>query len=188
MRNTVRSTVIIAAAWISSVAAAAPVVIVQHDSLAIAADGTRVADVESSDPGDPAKSPHGDVVVRASDGSVRERFDPCHACSYGDTAWSPRGDALAFIAADHAAGKASLYVARDGTAREIAHVDGTANTLRWSPDGGRIALLVTVGAHKRTGAIEAGAPQVGEIGQSEDEQRRAVAPAGGGTPDRKSVV
>ena len=52
--------------------------------------------------------------------------------------------------------------------------------MRWSPDGTRIALLVTPGAHKKTGAIEASAPMVGVIGDSEDEQRIATVAATGG--------
>jgi hypothetical protein len=41
-------------------------------------------------------------------------------------------------------------------------------------------LLATVGAKKQTGAVEAGARQVGEIGVEEDAQRIALAPAAGG--------
>ncbi len=59
-------------------------------------------------------------------------------------------------------------------------VKGVANTARWSPDGASIALLATVGAKKQTGAVEAGARQVGEIGVEEDAQRIALAPAAGG--------
>jgi Tol biopolymer transport system component len=45
-----------------------------------------------------------------------------------------------------------------------------------------VAFLATVGAKKLSGAVEAGARQVGEIGlaQDEDEQRIAVVPAAGG--------
>jgi dipeptidyl aminopeptidase/acylaminoacyl peptidase len=39
---------------------------------------------------------------------------------------------------------------------------------------------VTLGAHKKTGAVEAGAAQVGEIGTSTDEERIAIIPASGG--------
>jgi dipeptidyl aminopeptidase/acylaminoacyl peptidase len=56
-----------------------------------------------------------------------------------------------------------------------------ANTARWSPDGSQLALLATVGARKLTGATEAGAPLVGEIGSTEDEQRIGVVPAAGGS-------
>jgi dipeptidyl aminopeptidase/acylaminoacyl peptidase len=49
-------------------------------------------------------------------------------------------------------------------------------TPRWSPDGSTLAALVIPGAHKLTGAVEAGAARVGEIDAAEvaDEQRIAV--------------
>jgi dipeptidyl aminopeptidase/acylaminoacyl peptidase len=43
-----------------------------------------------------------------------------------------------------------------------------------------VALLVTLDAKKKAGALEAGAPQVGEIGTAIDEQRLAVVPRTGG--------
>ena len=62
----------------------------------------------------------------------------------------------------------------------LTTIKGVANTARWSDDGGRIALLATVGAKKLTGAVEAGAAQVGEIGVEDDEQRIGIVPAQGG--------
>ena len=58
--------------------------------------------------------------------------------------------------------------------RTIATIAGIAQTPRFSPDGTRIALLVTIGAAKETGANQAGVRQVGEIGEKNDEQRIAV--------------
>ncbi|HEY2344525.1 MAG TPA: S9 family peptidase [Xanthomonadaceae bacterium] len=160
--------------------ATAPVVVRDFDDLALSPAGDRIVDVESLDPGNLADEPHGQVVLRSADGKVVASYDPCGACRYSDTAWSPRGDAFAFIATEQTAGSATLYVAGNGNARQVASLSGVANTVRWSPDGSRIALLATIGAHKRTGAIEAGAAQVGEIGESEDEQRIAVVAANGG--------
>ena len=77
-------------------------------------------------------------------------------------------------------GTATLYAVENGKPRVLTVISGVANSVRYSPDGSRIALLATVGAHKMTGAIEAGAAQVGEIGESNDEQRIAVLPAKGG--------
>ena len=62
----------------------------------------------------------------------------------------------------------------------ISTIKGVASTARWSPDGAQLALLATVGAKKLTGATEAGAAQVGEIGTSEDEQRIAIVARSGG--------
>lgn len=156
-------------------AAAAPVVIRDHDHLALAPAGDRVADVEALDPGNLADDPHGKVVLRAADGKILAQYDPCKTCRYSDTAWSPDGGRLAFVAS--VKGKATLYVVDGKAPRAALVVSGIANTVRFAPDGSRIALLVTVGAHKMAGAVEAGAAQVGEIGQAPDEQRIAVLPA-----------
>src|SRR6185312_11766575 len=83
-------------------------------------------------------------------------------------------------ATDRKKGTATLYAVEKNQPHALAVVKGIANDPRFSPDGMRIALLATVGAHKLTGAVEAGAAQVGEIGESNDEQRIAVLPAKGG--------
>jgi dipeptidyl aminopeptidase/acylaminoacyl peptidase len=162
------------------IAQAAPVVIRDHDHLALSPKGDRMADVEASDPGNLPDDPHGQVVLRDAGGKVLSTFDPCRTCRYSDTAWAPSGAAFAFIATDRKAGKATLYVVENNTPRAAAIVSGIANDARWSPDGTRIALLVTEGARKMTGAVEAGAALVGEIGEDNDEQRIAVLPAKGG--------
>ena len=161
-------------------AASEPVVLREHDALALSPAGDRVAAVEAVDPGNLPEEAHGVVVVRARDGKLIAQYDPCKTCKYSDTAWSPNGNLLAFIATDSAAGKTTLYVIDKDTPRAAANVDGIANTVRWAPDGARMALLVTQGAHKKAGAVEAGAALVGEIGASEDEQRIAIVAASGG--------
>ena len=159
-----------------------PIVVRSHDALSLSPAGDRVADVEALDPGNLSEEAHAAVVVHAADGRRSAQYDPCKACKYSDTAWSPKGNALAFLGADASAGKSTLFVVDGGNPRNAMSIDGVANTVRWSPDGARIAVLVTPGAHKKAGAIEAGAAQVGEIGVSEDEQRIAIVPAGGGEP------
>ncbi len=161
-------------------AQAAPVVIRDHDHLALSANGDRVADVEADDPGNLPEEPHGRVVVHDTHGTVLGSYDPCATCKYSDTAWSPSGDTLAFIATDSKAGTAALYAVTNGKPKLLTSISGVANTVRYAPDGSRIALLVTVGAHKMIGAVEAGAALVGEIGESNDEQRIGVVPASGG--------
>ena len=152
----------------------------QFDDLALAPAGDKVAAVESDDPGNLTEEPHGTVVVRDAGGKIIAHYDPCAACRYSDPVWSPKGDALLFLAADEKAGKTTLYRAASGNPQSLTVMTGVANTPRFSSDGARVALLVTLGAHKKTGAIQAAAPQVGEIGQNEDEQRIAVLPASGG--------
>jgi dipeptidyl aminopeptidase/acylaminoacyl peptidase len=147
-------------------------------ALSLAADGSKLVAVEAVDPGNLPKEPHGAVVVRDAAGKTIAIYDPCADCKYASTAWSPKGDAFAFIAT--ASGKATLYIVENGTPRAAAVVNGIANTLRFSPDGSQLAALVTLGAHKLTGATEAGAALTGEIGVSTDEQRIATMPVSGG--------
>ncbi len=168
----------VAALFIASPALAAP--IHQFNDLVLAPAGDRTATVESDDPGNLPDEPHGQVVVRDQGGKIVAHYDPCAACRYSGTAWSPKGDTLVFLAADEKTGKTVLYRAQSASVQPVATISGVANTPRFSSDGSRIALLVTLGAHKKTGAIQAAAPQVGEIGKKDDEQRIAVLPAAGG--------
>lgn len=152
----------------------------EYRSVAISAGGERVAAIEA-DAAAPGQRPHARIVVRdAVHGKVLAEYDPCAACSYDFPSWSPDRSSLAFIAADGAAGSATLWVVRAGQPQAAATIRGVASTARWSPDGSRIALLATVGAKKQTGAVEAGERLVGEIGVNEDAQRIAVVPAQGG--------
>jgi dipeptidyl aminopeptidase/acylaminoacyl peptidase len=152
----------------------------QFSDLALAPAGDKLAVVESDDPGNLADEPHGTVVVRDAGGKIIAHYDPCTTCRYSNPVWSPKGDAFVFLAADEKAGKTTLYRVASGNPQSLTVLSGVANTPLFSADGTRIALLATLGAHKKTGAIQAAAPQVGEIGQSEDEQRIAVLPASGG--------
>ena len=153
----------------------------EYRQVAISGGGESIAAIESSDPGIPGKHAHGRIVVRdAASGRIMSEYDPCAVCAYNAPSWSPDRKAIAFIGADQKAGTATLWVAEGGKVFAAATVKGVANTARWSPDGASIALLATVGAKKQTGAVEAGARQVGEIGVAEDAQRIALAPAAGG--------
>jgi dipeptidyl aminopeptidase/acylaminoacyl peptidase len=162
----------------------------QYASLVIAPQGDTVASVESGQEPDAPTPTHGVIVVRRSaDGQILARIDPCKTCDYANLAYGPGGQ-LAFIARDRKLGTASLMVQQGRAARRLATVNGLAADPRWSPDGKSIALLVTIGAQKETGAVQAGARQVGEIGETNDEKRIAIVPAAGGTlrtvspPDR----
>ena len=153
----------------------------QYADLAIAPAGDRVASVESAAEPDAPNTARGVVIIRAaSDGHVLARLDPCHGCSYSGLAFGTAGQ-LAFIARDKATGTATLMVQAGRVPRRLASVQGLAATPRWSPDGTRIALLVTVGARKETGATQAGIREVGEIGEVDDEQRIAIVAVAGGT-------
>jgi len=182
-RFTLMTAALLAAALVSvdALAATASAGARSYEDLALNGAGDRVAALESVNPPDAAKRAHASVVVRdAGSGKVLATYDPCPHCLYNYPSWSPDGKALAFIGNDSHSGNAMLYLASDGKVRAISTFKGVANTARWAPDGQRLALLATVGARKSTGATQAGAPQVGEIGTDEDEQRIALVPRSGG--------
>ncbi|MCP3735819.1 S9 family peptidase [Sphingomonas sp. RP10(2022)] len=137
----------------------------QYGALAIAPTGDRVAAIESA-------GGHGVVTLRSvADGRVLRTIDPCPTCSYAGLTFAPNGD-LVFLARDGATVRLTYADAR--TTRTIATIPGIAQTPRVSPDGKRIALLVTLGAAKEAGATQAGVRMIGEIGEKNDEQRLAV--------------
>lgn len=167
--------------------AAEPAAMRDYRSLAMSANGERIAAIESLEDGTPGKRPHGHIVVRdAANGAIVSEIDPCAACTYDQPSWSPDQKSLAFVAADSKAGTATVYVvaASAGAGASaplvVATVKGVASSARWSADGKQLALLATVGAKKEIGATAAGARQVGEIGSDEDEQRVALVSASGG--------
>ena len=140
-----------------------------YGALAITPAGDRVASIEPV-----GKSGHGAITVRqVGDGRIVRLIDPCATCAYAGLTFAPDG-ALAFVAREGGAASATLRVADARAVRTVATVPGLASTPRFSPDGRRIALLVTLGAAKETGATQAGVRQVGEIGEANDEQRLAV--------------
>jgi dipeptidyl aminopeptidase/acylaminoacyl peptidase len=143
----------------------------KYDGLAIAPKGDVVAAVESGD----EPNAHSVVTVRSvTDGHVVRTIDPCAKCSYSDPTFGADG-ALAFLSRDRAAGTTALNLADGaGKVRTIATIRGVAQNPRFAPDGKRIALLVTLNAAKEIGATQAGMRQVGEIGETNDEQRIAL--------------
>jgi dipeptidyl aminopeptidase/acylaminoacyl peptidase len=153
-----------------------------YRSLAISGNGERIAALEAVE-GEPKTGPR--IVVRdTATGKIVSTFvqSDCAQCRIEAPVWSPDGSAMALISTDSKAGTATVHVLRDGQLKPVATVKGVAGSVRWSPDGRQLAFLATVGARKLTGAVEAGARQIGEIGvaEQEDEQRIAVVSSGGG--------
>jgi hypothetical protein len=68
------------------------------DHRAMAPDGGRIADVEADEPGNLPADPHGHATVRDAAGKIVATYDPCNACKYSDTAFSPKGNARTFLA------------------------------------------------------------------------------------------
>ncbi|WP_375383218.1 prolyl oligopeptidase family serine peptidase [uncultured Sphingomonas sp.] len=164
--------VLLAAAVMAPTAFAAPVH--NYGGLVLSSAGDTIATVET-----PAGATRPVVTLRsASDGHVLRTLDPCPTCGYSGLTFGPDGK-LAFVARNRATSIAMLEVADGAAVTSVATIAGLASTPRFSPDGRRIALLVTLGATKETGATQAGARQVGEIGETSDEQRLAVFPVAG---------
>ncbi|HWU48358.1 MAG TPA: S9 family peptidase [Asticcacaulis sp.] len=159
-----------------------------YGALSLSPAGDKIATVESVTGGD--KKPHGVVTLRNLKGAVSATVDPCDACRYTDTAWSPDGKTLAVIASDAKAGTVTLYAITGGKATALTTIKGLMAHPSFSPDGQSIAVLAVVNPHKQVGATQAGARQVGEIDVAQviDEQRIGVVPVSGGdlklvTPD-----
>lgn len=180
-KGVARGAVLLALAAAAGAAAADAGAMRSYRALAISAGGERIAAIETVE-GETA-TPR--VTVReTAGGRIAATYESagCGQCRFDAPAWSPDGTSMALIGSDAAAGTASVLVLKGGKLVTVATVKGVANTVRWSPDGRQLAFLATVGAKKLTGAVEAGARQVGEIGlaQEEDEQRIAIVAAGGG--------
>ena len=152
-----------------------------YSALVITPAGDLVASVEDVRTWENAAEPHGKIVVRAvHDGRVVETLDPCATCRYSALAWSADGGALAVLGTDAAAGTTQILLLRGEHITTLATLQGIASTPRFAPDGRSLAVLATIAAKKKTGALEAGVPQVGDIGAEPDEQRIAVVALDGG--------
>jgi dipeptidyl aminopeptidase/acylaminoacyl peptidase len=147
-----------------------------YAALAITAQGDRVASIE------PAAGRSAIVVRRVADGRVVRTIDPCATmgatCSYAAPTFA-RDGRIAFVARKTGEPRALVMLAEagdtaEGSARQVAAIDGLASTPRFAPDGRRLALLATFGAAKEAGATQAGVRQVGEIGEKNDSQRLAI--------------
>jgi dipeptidyl aminopeptidase/acylaminoacyl peptidase len=149
----------------------------QYRDLVLSPKGDRIAAVETDELLQSEADPHAVLIIRdRADGQIVEHYDPCGGCFYSGATWSPDGQALAFVSSDRKTRTATLQVVRDGKAAEVLAFDGLLDTPRWSPDGQTLAVLATERPRKQTGATQAGAALVGEIGSATDEQRVAILP------------
>ena len=165
----------------AAMAAVPPLQVHEYRDVTLSPKGDLIAAIEADTPFASEEEPHPVVVIRSrADGKVAATYDPCAKCFYAGLAWTPDGAALAFVASDRKTRSASLQVVRDGKIAVALDFAGLLETPRWSPDGETLAVLATDKPRKISGATQAGAPIVGEIGGATDEARIAVLPASGG--------
>jgi dipeptidyl aminopeptidase/acylaminoacyl peptidase len=117
-----------------------------------------------------ARSIGGGKIVRVTAGMTAAYYDE------EDPEWSPDGSSIAFLSDARSKGQQQLFVAPANglPARRIVRLDGNAQDLSWSPNGRSIAFLYIPAAHRKTGALQPGARDVGVIGSIVDEQRIAL--------------
>ncbi len=169
--------------FLCSVAMAAPALaqggdqfpVHHYGALAIAPRGDRLASIEPIGSGRSAV-----VVRRVADGRILRTIDPCATCTYAGPAFAVDGR-LAFLSRDAGAARTVVMLDDRSVTRRLTGIDGIASTLRFSPDGSRLAMLATYGAAKEAGATQAGVRQVGEIGEENDEQRIVIVDPAAGT-------
>ena len=124
-------------------------------------------------------------LVNAKDGSGETRLTACPGavCDEHGAAWSADGSSVVFVTTDEKEQtQIALAAADGGGVRMITHAHGPLDTPRFSPDGGRIAFLYSVGAPRTPGPLNPLARDAGVLSSTVYEQRLAVIPAAGGEP------
>jgi dipeptidyl aminopeptidase/acylaminoacyl peptidase len=149
------------------------------DAVAISPDGRRVVALETDDNPNASSPPPATLVIRPVGGGPVQRLAPCAGapdCEVASPVWSPDGRRVVFIVRNRTAHRNILYsVLPDGRdQRVLVSFAGQLEWPRFTPDGSSLAVLATANAHKEIGATSAGAPLVGEIGATPDEQRIAI--------------
>lgn len=108
--------------------------------------------------------------VRLTAGSVGAYYDE------ENPVWSPDGRSAAFLSDARSRGQLQIFVARaDGShVRQLGNLSGDVQRLSWSPAGDALGVLYIPAAHRKAGALQPGARDVGIIGTTVDEQRIAI--------------
>lgn len=150
-----------------------------YGQTAISPDGGAVAWQETTRPGGFAHPmPETALYVqRGTKAPVRLTAGNGRAFSdESDPAWSPDGRRIAFLSDARSKRQRQIYLADAGGAnvRQLTHLTGAVQVLRWSPNGRWIAALSIAHPHRPSGATSVGARQVGVIGSIVDEQRLAI--------------
>ncbi len=146
--------------------------VVTFDSVAVSPDGTHVAWQQTV-------HHHPSVWTEALATHTRVRVSANFSnkdAEEGNVAWSPDSKRIAFLSDARKKGPEQVYLANaDGShVVQLGTLTGAAQGLTWAPDGGRIGLLYIAHPHRKSGALAAGARDVGVVGSSYDEQRLAT--------------
>jgi dipeptidyl aminopeptidase/acylaminoacyl peptidase len=182
MRSIVASLLLCSAVGAGMRPAPAATVLHTFDGVAISPAGGLIASVDGVDAPGAMIPPV--LVVRTAAGRVVARFAPCmgsRACTVASPVWSADGKRIVFVRTDFVTHRSALESVSPagGQPHDILSFAGQLQAPLFMPDGRSIAVLATAGAHKQVGATQAGAPMVGEVGTSFDEQRIAIVdPAG----------
>src|SRR4051794_16631633 len=156
-------------------APAAAMTLHQYTDIALSAAGDRIAAVESDAEPNAAQRPAERIVIRdARTGAVLASIDQCAGCRYFNPTFVPDGRLLAIV--KDGSKSRLILVSANGQAATLSDFEGIAQKPSLSPDGRSVALLATLSARKEAGATQAGVRQVGEIGETNDEQRIAIVP------------
>ncbi len=112
----------------------------------------------------------GSKLIRLTAGSARARYDE------ENPVFSPDGTRIAFLSDARSKGQLQIFVADRNArhVRQIGRLAGNVQRLQWSPNGKLISFLYIADAHRKAGALAAGARDVGVIGAVIDEQRLAT--------------
>jgi dipeptidyl aminopeptidase/acylaminoacyl peptidase len=165
----------------TAAAVAAPLDKPQHMFMEVRSspDGHHVASVEGD------ASPSGgsplvrDLVIRSTDGRRGVVVSlPCgriKECWPASPIWTRDSHRVTFALRTPGSHARSIYtVDADGSSLALVlEFNGTIDALRYGP-GGELAMLATDGATKELGAVEAGAPIIGDLNAAPPEQRIAV--------------
>ncbi len=146
--------------------------VVTFDSVVVSPDGTRVAWQQTV-----RHRPTVWVEALATHARVRLSADLAKKnADEGDLAWSPDSKRIAFLSDVRKKGHGQIHLSNaDGThVVQVGTLSGAAQELAWAPDGTRIAFLYIAHPHRKSGALAAGARDVGVIGTSYDEQQLAT--------------
>jgi dipeptidyl aminopeptidase/acylaminoacyl peptidase len=147
----------------------------QFSDLAISPAGDRIVAVETDQEANASTRPQEHAVIRdARTGAVVSTLPSCAGCTYHGLTFAPDGRLLAIV---EDRGTTRIAIGN----QTLTSFKGIAQEPRFSPNGKSVAVLATFNAQKQSGATQAGVRQVGEIGETSDEQRIAVIPLAGGT-------